>query len=186
MADINSIGLIEVSSVATGYIVENAMLKAASVELLLARSICSGKFLVAVAGDVASVTAALDAGAAVADGSLIERKLIARLHPSVLPAISLAAAIDATAIRSLGLIETFSAASVVEAADAALKSANVELLRLHLAMALGGKGFALLAGDVSSVEAAVAVGSQVAAEEGMLVNRGVIASPEKELFQEFI
>jgi len=186
MADINSIGLIEVSSVATGYIVENAMLKAASVELLLARSICSGKFLVVVAGDVASVTAALDAGAAVADGSLIEKKLIARLHPSVLPAISLAAAIDATAVRSLGLIETFSAASVVEAADAALKSANVELLRLHLAMALGGKGFALLAGDVSSVEAAVAVGSQVAAEEGMLVNRGVIASPEKELFQEFI
>jgi microcompartment protein CcmL/EutN len=162
------------------------MLKAASVELLVARSICSGKFLVAIAGDVASVGAALDAGAAVAEGSLIEKKLIARLHPSVLPAISMAAAIDVTAVRSLGLIETFSAASVVEAADAALKSANVELLRLHLAMALGGKGFALLAGDVSSVEAAVAVGSQVAAEEGMLVNRGVIASPEKELFQEFI
>ena len=186
MADIDSLGLIEVSSVATGYIVENAMLKAASVDLLLARSICSGKFLVAIAGDVASVSAALDAGAAVANGSLIENKLIARLHPSVLPAISMAAAIDATAVRSLGLIETFSAASVVEAADAALKSANVELLRLHLAMALGGKGFALLAGDVSSVEAAVAVGSQVAAEEGMLVNRGVIASPEKELFQEFV
>jgi microcompartment protein CcmL/EutN len=186
VADINSIGLIETSSVATGYVVENAMLKAASVELLLGRSICSGKFLIAIAGDVASTTAALDAGAAVANGSLIEKKLIARLHPAVLPAISMAAVIDATTIRSLGLIETFSAASIVEAADAALKSANVELLRLHLAMALGGKGFALLAGDVSSVEAAVAIGSQIAADEGMLVSRGVIAAPEKELFQEFI
>ena len=186
MATIDSIGLIEVSSVAMGYLVQNTMLKAASVQLLLARSICSGKFLIAVAGDVASVSAALDAGASQCNGTLIENKLISRLHPSVLPAISMAVACDPATIRSLGVIETFSAASIVEAADAALKSANVELLRLHLAMALGGKGFALIAGDVSSVEAAVAAGSQAAASEGMLVGRGVIAAPEKELFQEFI
>ena len=41
-AEIQSIGLIEVSSVATGYLIEDTMLKAASVKLLLARSICSG------------------------------------------------------------------------------------------------------------------------------------------------
>jgi microcompartment protein CcmL/EutN len=186
MADINSIGIIEVASVATGYVVENVMLKAASVELLLARSICSGKFLVAVSGDVASVTAAVEAGAASANGSLIEKKIIARLHPSIFPAISMAVTVDPRNLRSLGVIETFSAASIIEVADAALKSANVELLRLHLAMALGGKGFALLAGDVSSVEAAVATGSKVAADEGMLVGRGVIAAPEKELIQDFI
>ena len=52
MPDISSIGLIELSSVATGYAVEDVMLKAGSVQLLLARSICSGKFLIAVAGDV--------------------------------------------------------------------------------------------------------------------------------------
>ena len=55
MADIQSIGLIELSSVATGYQVEDVMLKAAKIQLLMARSICSGKFLIAVAGDVASV-----------------------------------------------------------------------------------------------------------------------------------
>ena len=186
MPNIDSIGLIEVSSVAVGFQVENTMLKAASVDLLIARSICSGKFLVAVAGDVASVLAAIDAAASVANGSLIEKKLISRLHPSVFPAISMAAAIDSKSLRSLGVIETFSASSIVEAADAALKSANVELLRLHLAMALGGKGFALLAGDISSVEAAIAAGSQAAASEGMLVARAVIAAPAKELFLEFI
>ncbi len=38
------------------------MLKAASVELLLARTICSGKYLAVVAGDVASVQASVEAG----------------------------------------------------------------------------------------------------------------------------
>ena len=53
-------------------------------------------------------------------------------------------------------------------------------------MALGGKGFVLMAGDVSSVQAAVAAGSQAAAEEGMLVARVVIPAPSEELFRDYI
>ena len=168
MADIQSIGLIELSSVATatgrGHDAEGR-----AIQLLLARSICSGKFLIVVAGDVTSVTAAVQAGAAAAGASLIERRQIARVHPSVLQAISQSVDIDPKQLRSIGVIETFSAASIIEVADAAVKSANVTLLRVHLAMALGGKGFVLMAGDVSSVQAAVEAGSKVAAEEGMLV-----------------
>jgi len=186
MAEISSIGLIEVSSIATGYLVEDVMLKAASVQLLLARSICSGKFLIAVSGDVTSVEAAVQAGAVAAGATLIEKRQIARVHPSVLAAISNAVDIDPTQLRSVGVIETFSAASIIEVADAAVKSANVTLLRIHLAMALGGKGFVILAGDVSSVQAAIAAGSKVAAEEGMLVGRGVIAAPSPELFRDYI
>lgn len=162
------------------------MLKAGSVQLLLARSICSGKFLIVVAGDVTSVQAALLAGAAAAGASLIERRQIARVHPSVLAAISNAVDIDPAQLRSVGVVETFSAASIIEVADACVKSANVTLLRVHLAMALGGKGFVLMAGDVSSVQAAVEAGAKVAAEDGMLVGKGVIPAPSEELFRDFI
>ncbi len=186
MAEIKSIGLIELSSVATGFLVEDTMLKAASVQLLLARSICSGKFLIAIAGDVASVTTAIEAGGAAAGSSLIERRQIARVHPSVLKAISQSVEINHKDLRSIGVIETFSAASIIDAADVAVKSANVVLLRVHLAMALGGKGFVLMAGDVSSVQAAVEAGSKAAAEEGMLVSRGVIPAPSEELFREYV
>jgi microcompartment protein CcmL/EutN len=186
VSEISSIGLIELSSVATGYVVEDVMLKAGSVQLLMARSICSGKFLIAVAGDVTSVEAAVEAGGAAAGPSLIERRQIARVHPSVLAAISNAVDIDPRQLRSIGIIETFSAASIIDAADAAVKSANVVLLRIHLAMALGGKGFVLMAGDVASVQAAVAAGSKAAAEEGMLVGRGVIPAPSEELFRDYI
>lgn len=186
MSQIMSIGLIEVSSVATGYGVEDTMLKAGSVQLLMARSICSGKFLIVVSGDVTSVQAAVEAGAAVAGPSLIEKRQIARVHPSVLEAISNSVEIDPKQLRSIGVIETFSAASIVEVANTAVKSANVTLLRVHLAMALGGKGFVLMAGDVSSVQAAVAAGSKIAADDGMLVGRGVIAAPSEELFRDYI
>ncbi len=184
--EINSVGLIELSSVATGYLVEDLMLKAGSVQLLLARTICSGKFLIVVSGDVTSVQAALHAGAAAAGASLIERRQIARVHPSVLAAISQSVDIDPRQLRSIGVIETFSAASVIEAADTAVKSANVTLLRVHLAMALGGKGFVVMAGDVSSVQAAVAAASKTAADDGMLVGRGVIPAPSPELFRDYI
>jgi microcompartment protein CcmL/EutN len=184
--EINSIGLIELSSVATGFAVEDRMLKAGNVQLLLARSICSGKFLIVVSGDVTSVQSALAAGQAAAGASLIERRQIARVHPSVLQAISQTVDIPPSQLKSIGVIETFSAASIIEVADAAVKTANVTLLRVHLAMALGGKGFVLMAGDVSSVQDAVNAGSRAAAEDGMLVGKGVIPAPSPELFREYI
>ena len=186
MANLDSIGLLEVTSVAVGYLAVDAMLKAASVEILLARSICSGKYLIAVAGDVASIQAAVEAGARVAAGTLIEKRTISRLHPSVFPAISMAVDVAPEQIRALGVIETFSASSIIDVADTAVKSANVILLRIHLAMALGGKGFVVMTGDISSVDAAVAAGSRVAAEEGMLVGRAVIAAPRRELFRDWV
>ncbi|HEV2484432.1 MAG TPA: BMC domain-containing protein [Terracidiphilus sp.] len=186
MSEINSIGLIELSSVATGYGVEDTMLKAGNIQLLMARSICSGKFLIVVSGDVTSVQAALLAGAAACGASLIERRQITRVHPSVLAAISNAVDVDPRELRSIGVVETFSAASIIEVADAAVKSANVTLLRIHLAMALGGKGFVLMAGDVSSVQAAVAAGSKIAGDDGMLVGRAVIPAPSPELFRDYI
>jgi microcompartment protein CcmL/EutN len=186
VAKLNSIGLIEVSSVATGYVAQDAMLKAADVQLLLARTICSGKYLVVVAGDVAAVTASVDAGAATCRGSLIERRVITHVHPDVFPAIGLSVDIPDGRARALGIIETFSASSIVDVADAAAKSADVTLFRVHLAMAMGGKGFVLLTGDVASVEAAVAAGSAVAADDGILVGRAVIAAPSKQLFREYV
>jgi microcompartment protein CcmL/EutN len=186
VAEIGSIGLIELSSIATGLLVQDTMLKAGDIKILMARSICSGKYLIVVAGDVTSVQAAVLAGGAAAGASLIERRQIARVHPAVLAAIGNAVDYDRKNLRSIGIVETFSAASIIEVADAAINAADVTLLRIHLAMALGGKGFVLMAGDVSSVQAAVAAGAKVAGEDGMLVGKGVIPAPSEELFRDYI
>ena len=53
----NSIGLIELTSIAAGYLACDAMLKAANVDVVLSRSICSGKYMVMVRGDEEAVEA---------------------------------------------------------------------------------------------------------------------------------
>jgi len=42
-------------------------------------------------------------------------------------------------------------ATLLQAADAAAKRAPVQLLEIRLAMALGGKAFVIMTGDVASV-----------------------------------
>ncbi len=186
VAEVDTIGLLEVTSIGVGYKAQDAMLKAAGVDLLLARTICSGKYLIAVSGDVASVDSSVEAGAVAAEGALIERRVISRLHPSVVPAISMAVELPAEQLEALGIVETFSASTIIEVADAAAKTADVRLFRIHLAMAIGGKGFVLLTGDISSVEAAVAAAAPVAGAEGMLVSAVVVPAPRRELFREYI
>jgi microcompartment protein CcmL/EutN len=182
----DAIGMIEVSSIAMGYEVQDAMLKAANVELLVARTICSGKYLVVVGGDVAATESSVQAGLLMAKDGIIDHILIPNVHRQVFPAISGTVDLKLDEQAALGIVETFSAASAVESADAMVKTGNVILFRIHLAMAIGGKGFILVTGDVAACEAAVAAGARVASEHGLLVNQVVIPGPREELFREYI
>jgi microcompartment protein CcmL/EutN len=53
-------------------------------------------------------------------------------------------------------------------------------------MALGGKAFCTLTGDVAAVRAAIDAGAAVVAEKGLLVNKVVIPHPRKELIKEIV
>jgi microcompartment protein CcmL/EutN len=180
----NSIGLIELTSVAAGFQSCDAMLKAADVELVLSRSICSGKYMVMVRGDVAAVEASVAAGIAGARFAIVDSFVIPNLHESVFPALSGASKVET--LEALGIVESFSVASLIEGADAAVKTANVQLIEIRLAMALGGKAFVTLTGDVAAVASAVEAGAQVVGQKGMLVNKVVIAHPRPELLNEMI
>jgi microcompartment protein CcmL/EutN len=180
----NSIGLIELSSIAAGFQVTDAMLKAAAVDLVLSRSICSGKYMVMVRGEVGAIEAAVSAGIKAGSFSVIDSFVIPNLHESVFTAIAGTTKIDA--LEALGVVESFSVASLIEGADAAAKAANVELIEIRLAMALGGKAFVTLTGDVAAVQSAVEAGAQMVARKGMLVNRVVIPHPRPELLTEMI
>ena len=120
----NSLGLIELTSIAAGYLACDAMLKAADVELVLSRSICSGKYMVMVRGDVAAVEAAVSAGIRQGNFSIIDSFVIPNLHETVFPAISGSNKIEA--LEALGIVESFSVASLIEGADTAVKTANVK------------------------------------------------------------
>lgn len=181
-----AVGAIELSSVGIGYFIQDEMLKAASVNLLIARTICSGKYLIVVGGSVSDVDAAIHAGLNRAGEAVIDHLIVANVHESVFPALGQSVVLDADHIGALGVLETFSGTSVLAAADTAAKAARVTLFRIHIAMALGGKGLLLMTGSVSDVRAGMQAAAEVARERGLLVSEIVIPRPSKELFSDYL
>lgn len=179
-----SIGLIELSSIASGFQVADAMLKASNVRILLSRSICSGKYMVLIGGDTSAVESAVKVGEQCANGCLIDSLVIANLHPDVIVAIGRTQPVEPNG--ALGILESFNVATLIKAADACAKAADIQLLEVRLAMAMGGKAFCTMTGDVASVQAAVAAGREVIAEAGLLVNAVVIPRPHRDVYREVI
>lgn len=182
--DLNSIGLVELSSIASGMQAADIMLKTSEVELILSRTICSGKYMVLVGGDVAEVQTAVDAVSESLDYSIIDTFVIPSVHSDIFPALS--GHSGTNDLEALGILEAFSVASLIEGADAAVKAANVKLIEIRLAMALGGKAFCTLTGEVGAVTSAIDAGAQVIGDKGLLVNKVVIPKPRNELLTEMI
>jgi len=85
--------------------------------------------------------------------------------------------------ESLGLIETRGYVGNVEATDAMIKAANVDLVKQ--VQIGGGLLTVLVKGDVGSVKAAVDAGAAAAARVGELIGAHVIARPHPELLKQF-
>ncbi len=181
-----AVGAIEISSIGVGFQVQDALLKAATVDLLIARTICSGKYLIVFSGNVSDVEAAMATARSVGSDAVIDFLTVPNVHEAVFPAMSQSVVLGPEEIGSLGIIETFSAVSALVAADTAAKAANVTLFRLSLAMAMGGKGLLMMTGSVADVEAAVSAAVNQVKDRGLLVSQTVIPRPEKELFSDYL
>ena len=175
-----SLGLLELSSIARGIEAGDAMLKAAQVKLIRAGTVCPGKYIILISGEVAAVSAAMDAGRNYAKSFLVDDLTIASLDEQVTEAIS--GCTSPTALSALGVMEFFSIASAVIAADAAAKAANVRLLEVRLGLGIGGKSFVTLSGEVAAVQAAIDAGIADAEIKGTVVSTCVIPSPSREIF----
>lgn len=184
MRELGAIGLIETSSIAKGFEIGDAVLKAANVEMIVNRTICPGKYMLILGGGIDAVTASVDVGIRVGAHTVVDHALIPSVHASVFPAISGVAHLPE--LKALGVIESFSVASAIEAADAAVKAAPIQLITIHLAMAIGGKAFVTFTGEVAAVEEAATVGAGVIEKKGLLVEKVVIASPRPEIVSEFV
>ena len=82
-------------------------------------------------------------------------------------------------MQALGLIETKGLVALIEAGDAALKSANVQLVGWQKV----GSGYVsiMVTGDVAAVKAAVDAGSAAAGKVGEVLSVQVIPRPHGDL-----
>lgn len=181
----DALGLLEIDSIARGFLCADAAVKRAPIELVFCGPVTPGKYLLLAAGGVAELGEALDDAARVADRALVDRLFLPLAHPQLLPAVragagGLPGAPARHAGRSVGVLELHTVAAGLRAADAACKAADVELQLFHWARGIGGKAYFLLRGELSAVEAALAAGTQVAGE-GLLAGAELIAAPHGDL-----
>jgi microcompartment protein CcmL/EutN len=151
-----AVAIIEFDSIAIGIEAGDAMVKRASLGVIHSGTVQPGKYIVLIAGDVASLEESLAAGRAIGGQAIIDTVFLPDIHPDVVAAIR--GDREFQNGEALGIIETRTVAAVIEAADAAVKGANVTAAQIEMADGLGGKGYALFGGVVSEVEAAVAAG----------------------------
>jgi len=155
LADHSAIALLEFSSIAVGIRAGDAMVKRAPVEIAYAGTIHPGNFLILVAGDVACVEEAYEAGLESGTQSLLDRLFLPAVHPEVVRA--LLGRRGPSSGEALGMVETRTVAATIGAADTGLKGAEVSLVEIRLADRIGGKGYCAFSGPLAEVEAAVEV-----------------------------
>ena len=173
--------LLEFDSVAAGILAGDAMAKRSPLDTLHAGTVQPGKYLVLAGGTVADVQEAHAAGAEIAREALVDELFLPDVHPDVVDALT-GASRGATG-DAVGVIEASTVAATISAADAAVKGALVTLIDVHLADGLGGKGYLLLGGEVSDIQAGVDLGVSRLTRAGELVGSVVIPQMHDEMYQ---
>lgn len=174
-----ALGLIETLGMVPAIYGADSMLKAADVQLISYENVGSTLVTIMVKGDVAAVRASVDAGAASASeiGKLTASNVMPRPIRGVGDIVSVHAVDDGEINwedrpRAMGLIETFGIVFLLEAADAMIKTADVELIGYE--NVASGYVSVLVQGDVAACKSAVAAGVKAVEAMGASVYSSVV------------
>jgi microcompartment protein CcmL/EutN len=173
-----ALALLELDSIARGYVVADAVVKRAAVTLALAEAVTPGKYLLLFSGGVAEVQESFQAGVETAGRTLLDKLLLPMAAEGLVA--GLMGRFPGQYGESVGIVETHTVAATLLCADVALKRADVVLERLQLARGIGGKGVFVLAGELHMVEAALE-GAAAAVEPHLLLTTELIQRPSPEL-----
>lgn len=175
-----ALAVVEFRDIPTGMFATDAMLKKAPIAFVKCGTISHGRYLTLIGGTAASVEEALDEGVLQGGDSVLDRIMLADVHPRVYEAIIGTRRTGGEG--ALAIIETGTVASNVRAAEAALKSTAVELVEIRLADAgLSGKGVSVYQGDLHEIEEAVEVAARYLEHAGVTARHRIIAAPHESL-----
>lgn len=171
--------MIEYKTVSAGVVATDTMVKTSDVELIEGETVCPGKYIAIIAGDLSAVRAAVDSAEKTNEANLIDSIVLGNPHESIFPAIYGATHVEK--VQALGILETFDVAAILEAADIAAKTSIVELIELRIAKGMCGKSYMFLTGEVAAVEAAIDKAKTQIGPKGMYLDSSVIAQPDEQV-----
>ncbi len=176
-----ALALLELRSIARGIRACDEVLKKAEVQLLDARTLCPGKYMILFAGPVAPVEESFKKGLEIGADMMVDELFLPNVDLQIFPAMEACA--TPPKIDALAVFETFTVASCILAGDAAVKAAAVFLIEMRLANGIGGKSFFTMTGTIGDIEAAVAAGKEAIAHLGAIVAVEVMPRPHKDLIR---
>ena len=177
-----AIGVIELKSIPKGVEAADAALKSAGIDMVSAHPACPGKYEIILTGSISNVTAAVGHVTSKFEGHVIDSSIMGRIDEQVIKALF--GTNPGERRGSLGLIETYSAASAIKAADIAVKTARVAIYDLRVSRGMGGKGVVMLTGEIGDVSAAVEAGERYAKSVATLSSSSVIPAPHEDLWRQ--
>ena len=159
-----ALALLEFETIASGILASDLMVKRAPIALLKCGTVHPGRFLILVGGSVASTEEAFRVGRRLGESErvLTDSVLLGDVHPALHDAV-LGGRREVSG-DALGVFETRSSPALLAAVDAAVKSTPVVLVEVRLADDLGGHAFALMSGDLTDTETALAICSDKSGE----------------------
>ena len=179
-----AIGMIEFKTTPTGVMAADLMVKTSDVEIVEAQTVCPGKYIAIISGDLSAVKAAVEAASSAFESMCIDSFVLGNPHPSIFPAIYGTTHVED--LEALGILETYDVATIIEAAALAAKTAIVELIELRIAKGMCGKSYMMLTGEVSAVEASIGRAKEFASSKGMYLDSSVIARPDRRMLSSIL
>lgn len=177
--NVDVIGILELSSIAEGFMTLDTVVKESPVTILKAEVINPGKYLIMITGDVASVETAMDAGINAAGKSIIDHILLTNPDCQIIPAIkSCRAPVEWDAI---GLLETNSVAAAVEAADICVKEADIHIVGIVTGNEAGGKALLKISGAIGDIDTAMSSAVAVVSAKGQLCRDVILPGPHSDI-----
>jgi microcompartment protein CcmL/EutN len=178
------LGVLEFSSIAIGVKALDEMVKIAPIRIIEAMTMSAGKYLVIFSGDVASVEYSFNRGYETGKEFIVDSLFLPMVHPDVVNALGKVVVTDEW--NAIGIIETLSVVSSIEAGDIAAKTGNVRIIEIRLAIGFGGKSYVKMLGTLDSIEVAMAAGSEKARSKGQLCMATLIPQPHPEIKPYFL
>jgi microcompartment protein CcmL/EutN len=174
-----AIALIEYSSIATGILAGDEMLKKAPITVIKSGTVHNGKYLVLIGGSVASVEESYLKGLAIDPDNIIDSMILPNIHEQLHDSI-LGSRLKCTR-ESLGIIEASSVSTMIKATDAGVKGADVNIVEIRLADDIGGKAFTIYNGSIEEIQAAVEIAKNAVTNPEHWVNETIIPNMHNDM-----
>lgn len=174
-----AIALIEYSSIASGILAGDEMLKKAPITVIRSGTVHNGKYLVLIGGSVASVEESYRKGLAIEPDNIIDSMILPNVHEQLHDSV-LGVRLNCTK-ESLGIIEASSVSTMIKASDAGVKGADVNIVEIRLADDIGGKSFTIYNGSIEEIQAAVEIAKNAVTTHEHWVNETIIPNMHNDM-----